>query len=85
MGQEPMCLLLKLAEPTFAVLLTGAGQRPAKLALSKIAWGESGTLEYCISSGLAGGLRPEYSIAQVMAAREIASEAVRDDNGRVPR
>jgi adenosylhomocysteine nucleosidase len=64
-----------------AVLLTGVGQRPAKLALSKIAWGETGTLEYCISSGLAGGLRPEYSIAQVMAAREIASEGARDEYG----
>lgn len=64
-----------------AVLLTGVGQRPAKLALSKIAWGESGMLEYCVSSGLAGGLRPEYSIAQVMAAREIASEDARDENG----
>jgi adenosylhomocysteine nucleosidase len=64
-----------------AVLLTGVGQRPAKLALSKIAWGESGTLEYCVSSGLAGGLRPEYSIAQVVAAREIASEGARDKNG----
>jgi nucleoside phosphorylase len=65
-----------------AVLLTGVGQRPAKLALSKIAWGESGMLEYCVSSGLAGGLRPEYSVAQVMAAREIASEGVRDENGK---
>jgi adenosylhomocysteine nucleosidase len=64
-----------------AVLLTGVGQRPAKLALSRIAWGGSGTLEYCISSGLAGGLRPEYSIAQVVAAREIASEGARDENG----
>lgn len=63
------------------VLLTGVGQRPARLALSKIAWGESGALEYCISSGLAGGLRPEYLIAQVVAAREIASEGVRDGNG----
>jgi nucleoside phosphorylase len=64
-----------------AVLLTGVGPRPAKLALSKIVWGESGTLEYCISSGLAGALRPEYSVAQVVAAREAASEGVRDENG----
>jgi adenosylhomocysteine nucleosidase len=64
-----------------AVLLTGVGQRPAKLALSKITWSESGTLEYCVSSGLAGGLRPEYSVAQVMAAREVASEGLRDENG----
>jgi nucleoside phosphorylase len=64
-----------------AVLLTGVGQRPAKLALSKIVWGESGTLEYCISSGFAGALRPEYSIAQIIAAREVASELARDENG----
>lgn len=64
-----------------AVLLTGVGPRPAKLALSKITWGQSGTLEYCISSGLAGALRPEYSIAQVIAAREVASEGIRDRNG----
>jgi nucleoside phosphorylase len=64
-----------------AVLLTGVGQRPAKLALSRITWSESGTLEYCVSSGLAGGLRPEYSVAQVMATREVASEGLRDENG----
>ncbi|HKD64170.1 MAG TPA: hypothetical protein VKB40_09055 [Candidatus Acidoferrales bacterium] len=64
------------------VLLTGVGQRPAKLALSKIVWVEAGTLEYCISSGLAGALRPEYSIAQVIAAREIASEGLRDENAQ---
>jgi nucleoside phosphorylase len=74
-------LTAEISGADVAVLLTGVGQRPAKLALSKIAWGESGTLEYCISSGLAGGLRPEYSIAQVMAAREVASEGVRDENG----
>lgn len=71
----------EIAGADVAVLLTGVGQRPAKLALSKISWGETGSIEYCISAGLAGGLRPEYSIAQVMAAREIASEGVRDENG----
>jgi nucleoside phosphorylase len=74
-------LVAEIGGADIAVLLTGVGQRPAKLALSKIAWGGSGTLEYCISSGLAGGLRPEYSIAQVVAASEIASEGVRDENG----
>lgn len=62
-----------------AVLLTGVGSRPAKLALSKVAWGESETLEYCISSGLAGALRPDYSIAQVLGAREVASEGLRSE------
>jgi nucleoside phosphorylase len=71
----------EIAGANVAVLLTGVGQRPAKLALSKIAWGESGMIEYCISSGLVGGLRPEYSIAQIMVAREVASEGVRDEKG----
>lgn len=66
-----------------AVLLTGVGPRAAKLAVSKIAWGESGTIECCVSSGLAGALRPEYSIAQVLAAREVASEALRGAGGAV--
>ena len=50
-----------------AVLLTGVGQRPAKLALSKIAWSETGGLEYCVSSGLAGGLRPGYGVVLEIA------------------
>jgi len=65
-----------------AVLLTGAGPRAAREAISRIAWDEeSGNLEYCISSGLAGALRPDNPIAQVLAAREVVSEGVRDDDG----
>jgi adenosylhomocysteine nucleosidase len=64
-----------------AVLLTGAGPRAAREAISKLTWSDSGSLEYCISSGLAGALRSEFSIAQVLAAREVMSEGVRDDNG----
>jgi adenosylhomocysteine nucleosidase len=64
-----------------AVLLTGAGPRAARAAISKLAWGDSGTLEYCVSTGLAGALRSEYSIAQVLAAQAVISEGVRDDNG----
>ena len=64
-----------------AVLITGAGPRAAGVSASKIIWGESDTLSCCISSGLAGALRPEYAIGQVLAARSIRSES---PHGEVP-
>jgi len=57
------------------VVLTGAGPRPAAAEASKVAWGESGELEICISTGLAGALRPGYEIGQILAARSVGSEA----------
>jgi adenosylhomocysteine nucleosidase len=56
------------------VLLTGVGARQATLEMSKRAWSESDSVEFCISSGLAGALRPEYQIGQVLAARTIETE-----------
>ncbi len=51
------------------VVLTGVGARQAPLEVSKIAWGAPDAVEFCISSGLAGGLQPEYQIGQVLVAR----------------
>jgi adenosylhomocysteine nucleosidase len=62
-----------------AVLITGAGPKAAGLAISKIVWDEDETLGYCISSGLAGALRPEYGIGQILGARSIVSEGLRSD------
>lgn len=64
-----------------AVLLTGAGPRAAREAISRVVWDDSGNLEYCISSGLAGALRGEYPIARLLGAQEIVSEGTRDDDG----
>jgi nucleoside phosphorylase len=62
-----------------AVLITGVGPRPARLAFSRIKWHEDDALGYCISSGVAGALRPEYGIGQVLAARNVVSEGLRSD------
>jgi adenosylhomocysteine nucleosidase len=56
------------------VLLTGVGSRQASLAIAKVAWGEADIVECCISAGLAGALRPEYQIGQILAARTVVAE-----------
>jgi adenosylhomocysteine nucleosidase len=56
------------------VLLTGVGPSGARAEVFKAAWGESAPLGFCISTGLAGALRTEYEIGQVLAARAVFSE-----------
>jgi adenosylhomocysteine nucleosidase len=62
-----------------AVLITGAGPRAASSAISAVVWGEYETMGFCISSGLAGALRPEHALGQVLAARSVMIERVRSD------
>lgn len=61
------------------VVLTGVGATQAALAASQIIRGEQEAFDCCISCGLAGGLRSNYGIAEVLAARSIFSEAVPAD------
>ena len=56
------------------VLLTGIGARQAAQEVSKIAWGAPDTVEFCVSSGLTGGLRPEFQIGQILVARSIVAQ-----------
>jgi nucleoside phosphorylase len=65
----------KIGGAEVGVLLTGVGLRQAALALSKVSWGEPGTMQFCISSGLAGALKPDYRVAQVLAARTVVAES----------
>lgn len=59
------------------VLLTGVGTRQAAQAMSKlVGGGETETVECCISAGLAGALRPEYQVGQILVAEAITSERV---------
>jgi adenosylhomocysteine nucleosidase len=51
------------------VLLTGVGGKSAWLEATKIVW--DGDVDICISSGLAGALRPEYQLGDVLAAKEV--------------
>lgn len=55
------------------VVLTGIGPRQAALKISEIVWESNETVRVCISAGLAGALRPEYRLADVLAARTVST------------
>src|SRR5207244_938695 len=50
------------------VLLTGVGGKNAWLQATKVIC--DGEVDFCISSGLAGALRPEYHLGGVLAVKE---------------
>ena len=56
------------------VVLTGVGPKQAAFAAPKAIEAEHEALRFCVSSGLAGALRPEYKIGQILAARSVLSE-----------
>jgi adenosylhomocysteine nucleosidase len=56
------------------VVLTGVGSKQAWVAALKVMWGGYDSIGCCISSGLAGALRPAYQIGQIVAARAVCSE-----------
>lgn len=60
------------------VLLTGMGPMRAGTAAADVIWGDW-ALSACISSGLAGSLRPEYRVGDVLAAKSIYSQVKRAD------
>jgi adenosylhomocysteine nucleosidase len=61
------------------VVLTGVGARRASMASSEMIRSEYGPFDCCISSGLAGGLRDNYRIGEIVAARGVFSESPRAD------
>jgi nucleoside phosphorylase len=61
------------------VALTGIGPRRAAWAASEIMREEFDSFDCCISCGLAGGLRGDYHVGEVLAARGVFSEAPRTD------
>jgi nucleoside phosphorylase len=61
------------------VLLTGVGPKQAAFAASKAIEAQGDSLKFCVSSGFAGALRPDYTIGRVLAARGVFSEKVHGD------
>lgn len=61
------------------VLLTGMGPKRAGAAAAGVIWGDGESLSACISSGLAGSLRPEYRVGEILAAQSVYSQAERAD------
>jgi len=69
----PETYAAEIAGAQVTVMLTGAGPRPAAAAISLALQPAPNTMDFCISSGLAGALKPSYRIGQVLAAREVRS------------
>ena len=61
----------RIGDGDVKVLLTGVGGKAAWLEAIKVMWG--GEVDICISSGLAGALRPEYHLGDILAARAVQS------------
>jgi adenosylhomocysteine nucleosidase len=55
--------------------LTGIGPEAAASKTCDFTWGE--VLDLCITTGFTGALRPEYQVADVLAAREIVADEKR--------
>jgi adenosylhomocysteine nucleosidase len=68
------------------VILTGAGPKHAAHAASMVMRGEGDSIGLCISSGLAGALRTDYSIGQILAAKSVVPENPKagSQSGAVP-
>ena len=56
------------------VIFTGAGPKQAHLETAKVLGGDPDSVHLCVSSGLAGALKQEYRIGQVLAARSVRTE-----------
>jgi nucleoside phosphorylase len=66
------------------VILTGAGPRQAYLEAAKVLGSDPDSINLCVSAGLAGSLKNEYEVAQILAARSIRTEGELADPGSKP-
>ncbi len=77
----------RIGEAEVTVLLTGVGlravsERDLDRVMKKLA--ANGQFDFCISSGLAGALHPEYRAGEVLAAKWVQTEKPRPwRNGRI--
>ncbi|MDE3109943.1 MAG: hypothetical protein KGL02_08380 [Acidobacteriota bacterium] len=69
--ESPETYSTVIAGARVEVVLTGAGPKPAASAISQAIHAAPDRIDFCVSSGLAGALRPQYRIGQVLAAREV--------------
>lgn len=59
----------RIGDADVNVLLTGVGGKSAWIETTKIVW--DGNVDVCVSSGLAGALRTEYQLGDILAAKEV--------------
>ena len=74
----------QIGDAEVSVVLTGAGPRQAALEATRLVSDWPDAVEFCISSGLAGALKPEYQVGEVLVARSVMAErAPEGAQGRV--
>jgi adenosylhomocysteine nucleosidase len=59
----------RIGDADVNVMLTGIGGKSAWLETTRIVWDSD--VDACVSSGLAGALRPEYQPGDILAAKEV--------------
>ncbi len=59
----------RIGDANVNVVLTGVGGKSAWLETTRIVW--DGDVDICVSSGLAGALRAEYQLGDILAAKEV--------------
>jgi nucleoside phosphorylase len=68
------CFSSKINEDELAVLLTGMGCKKAWIEATKVIWGSD--VDICISSGLAGALRPDHLIGEILVPQNVLASRV---------
>ena len=63
------CFTSSIYECDLTVLLTGMGCKKAWVEATKVIWGSD--VDICVSSGLAGGLRPEHLIGEILVPEKV--------------
>lgn len=72
----------KLSGVEVVVILTGIGDSSASvLGLQMRAFAAEYSFDFCISSGLAGALLPQYAAGDILAARQVRSPHIHVDAG----
>src|SRR5580700_3085020 len=66
------------------VVLTGAGPKQAHSEGAKVLGSDPESINLCVSSGLAGALKSQYQIGQILAARSVRTEAELTDPSSNP-
>jgi adenosylhomocysteine nucleosidase len=66
--------LAEIGGSEVGVILTGAGPVQIARRLSEVMRNDTDALSVCICSGLAGALKPQYHIGQVLVATSVLSE-----------
>src|SRR6202451_1559212 len=69
MREDLDCYSSQIGETQIRVILTGIGGKKAWVEATKVLW--DGDIDVCISSGLAGALKPEHMPGEVLAAESV--------------